>query len=165
MIGGFYALHNLFLVACKWDLINPPHSSFGLTYIFAVSVFVAQQLPQSICSVVTVVPKSISCHREHTAWGSIIDSGMLKKAKLFSLQIVINTFREILSYFILAYFYVCIFTNMIAKGYFLLWDSLMKDAIDVWNTYIKYCAIDLLLLLCGTEIKTACIQQGSYAHA
>lgn len=131
----------------------------------SVSVFVAQRLCHSICSVVTVVTKSLSCHRDHIPWDSIIESGMLKKEKIFSLKIIINTFVKILCNFILAYFDVCIVTNMIAKGSFLLWDSLMKDAINVWNTYIKCCAINVLLLLCGTKIKTACIQQGSYAHA
>lgn len=77
----FYARHNLLLVACDWDLINPPHSPFGLTYIFTVSVFIAQRLRHSICSVVTVVTKSLSCHRDHIPWDNIIDSGLLKKEK------------------------------------------------------------------------------------
>jgi len=50
---------------------------------------------------------------------------MLKKAKLFSLQIIINTVGEILPYFILAYFRIYGFYKYDCKGLFLVlrfWD-------------------------------------------
>lgn len=40
----------------------------------------------------------------------------------------------------------------------------MKETIDRQNIYINCSSFDLLLLLCGIEIKTSSIQQVMHVH-